>query len=165
MSDSMLPPVNPKWMTWTGRVLTVLVAALLSFSAVMKIISPPLNPAKVAATAAKADVAADAANEGEVKAGKAEEMPSVAEEFHRLGYPQNTTRPIAAVEIASAILYAVPQTSVLGAILLTGYLGGATATHVRVEDPFLGPIVIGVLVWLAIFLREPRLRALIPWRR
>ncbi len=165
MSDSLLPPVNPKWMTWTGRTLTFLVAGLLTFSAVMKFTPPPLDPAKVAATAAKPDVADDAAKKGRVKAGKADEMSSVAEEFHRLGYPQNTTRPIAAVEIASAILYVIPQTAVLGAILLTGYLGGATATHVRVEDPFIGPIIIGVLAWLGIFLREPRLRALIPWRR
>lgn len=164
MSDPMLPPVNPKWMTWTGRALTFLVAGLLTFSAVMKFTTPPLDPAKVAAPAAEVDVAAGDVKEEQVKAGKADEMPSVAEEFHRLGYPQRTTRPIAAVEIAIAILYAIPQTAVLGAILLTGYLGGATATHVRVEDPFIGPIIIGVLAWLGIFLREPRLRALMPWR-
>jgi hypothetical protein len=165
MSDSTLPPTNPKWMTWTGRVLTALVAALLTFSAVMKFMAPPLDPAKVAATAAKADAGADAAKEGEAKEEEAEEMPSVAEEFHRLGYPQNTTRPIAMAEIGSAILYVIPQTAVLGAIVLTGYLGGATATHVRIGDPYFGPIVMGVLAWLGIFLRDPRLRALIPWRR
>ena len=54
--------------------------------------------------------------------------------------------------------------SILGAILLTGYLGGATATHVRVGDPFVMPVVVGVVVWLALFLREPRLRALVPLR-
>jgi hypothetical protein len=54
---------------------------------------------------------------------------------------------------------------VLGAILLTGYLGGATATHVRIGDPFYGPIVFGVLVWLGLFLRDGRLRALVPLRR
>jgi hypothetical protein len=165
MSDSTFPPANPKWMTWTGRVLTVLLAALLTFSAVMKFTAPPLDPAKVAANAAKADAAAAATEEGAAKAGKTEEMPSVAEEFHRLGYQDKTTRPIAIAEIGSTILYVIPQTAVLGAILLTGYLGGATATHVRIDDPFVGPIVIGVLVWLGIFLREPRLRALIPWRR
>jgi hypothetical protein len=53
---------------------------------------------------------------------------------------------------------------VLGAILLTGYLGGAIATHVRIDDPFIPPLVGGVLMWLGIFLREPRLRALVPWR-
>jgi hypothetical protein len=165
MIDSTLPPANPRWMTWTGWLLTLLLVALLTFSAVMKFMAPPLDPAKVAATAAKADAAADAAEEDVAKAAKAEEMPSVAEEFHRLGYPEKTTRPIAAAEIGGAILFLIPQTAVLGAIVLTGYLGGATATHVRVEDPFVGPIVIGVLVWLALFLREPRLRALIPWRR
>ncbi len=163
MSDSTLPPANPKWMTWTGRVLTVLLAALLTFSAVMKFTAPPLDPTKVAATATPD--ATDGANEGEAKEGEPHEMPSVAEEFHRLGYQDKTTRPIAIAEIGSTILYVIPQTAVLGAILLTGYLGGATATHVRIDDPFVGPIVIGVLVWLGIFLREPRLRALIPWRR
>jgi hypothetical protein len=63
-------------------------------------------------------------------------------------------------------LYLVPRTSVLGAILITGYLGGATATQVRVEDPwFLFPVGLGVLVWLGLFLRDARLRALIPLRR
>jgi hypothetical protein len=59
----------------------------------------------------------------------------------------------------------IPQTSVLGAILLTGYLGGATCTHLRVGDPFFMPVVIGALVWGGLFLRDPRLRALIPLRR
>jgi hypothetical protein len=60
----------------------------------------------------------------------------------------------------------VPRTSVFGAILITGYLGGATATQVRVEDPwFLFPVGLGVLVWLGLFLRDDRLRALIPLRR
>jgi xanthine/uracil permease len=62
-------------------------------------------------------------------------------------------------------VYVIPQTSVLGAILLTGYLGGAVATHVRIDDNFVPPIVMGVLVWLGLFLRDPRLRALIPLRR
>ena len=63
------------------------------------------------------------------------------------------------------MIYTIPQTSVLGAILLTGYLGGATATHVRVGQPFWFPIMMGVLVWAGLFLREERLRALIPLRR
>jgi hypothetical protein len=53
---------------------------------------------------------------------------------------------------------------VLGAILLTGYLGGATATHVRLAEVFAGPVVMGILIWLGLYLREPRLRALVPWR-
>ena len=59
----------------------------------------------------------------------------------------------------------IPRTSILGAISLTGYLGGATATHVRVADPFFAAIILGVLVWGGLFLRDPRLRALIPLRR
>jgi hypothetical protein len=68
----------------------------------------------------------------------------------------------------STLLYAVPRTAVLGAILLTGYLGGATAIHVRVNDPLfthvLFGVYLGVLAWTGLFLREPRLRALIPLR-
>jgi hypothetical protein len=68
-------------------------------------------------------------------------------------------------EVACTIIYLIPRTAVLGAILLTGYFGGATATHVRVGDPsFVGPVVLGVLVWLGLFLRDDRLRALIPLR-
>ena len=59
----------------------------------------------------------------------------------------------------------IPQTSVLGAILLTGYLGGATVTHLRVGDPFFMPVIIGALAWGGLFLRDPRLRAPIPLRR
>lgn len=55
----------------------------------------------------------------------------------------------------------IPRTSILGAILLTGYLGGATATHVRIGDPFIAPVIVGALVWLGLFLRDDRLRALI----
>jgi hypothetical protein len=84
--------------------------------------------------------------------------------FSRLGYPSGLAVGIGIVELACVSFYLVPRTSVLGAILLTGYLGGATATHVRVGDPYFGPIIIGVLVWLAIYLRDRRLRALVPWR-
>jgi hypothetical protein len=68
------------------------------------------------------------------------------------------------VEIACTVVYAIPQTAVLGAILLTGYLGGAIATHVRLEEGFLPPVILGVLVWLGIYLRDARLRALLPFR-
>ena len=68
------------------------------------------------------------------------------------------------LEIACTIIYAIPQTAVLGAILLTGYMGGAIATHVRVGEGVIPHIIIGVLVWLGLFLREPRLRAILPWR-
>ena len=69
------------------------------------------------------------------------------------------------VEMCCAILYIIPATSILGAILMTGYLGGATATHVRLLDPaFIAPVIVGILVWLGLLLREPRLRALLPFR-
>jgi hypothetical protein len=67
--------------------------------------------------------------------------------------------------LVSTTVYAIPGTSVLGAILLTGYLGGATATHVRIGEPFYFPVIVGVLVWVGLYLREDRLRALVPWRR
>jgi sorbitol-specific phosphotransferase system component IIC len=88
----------------------------------------------------------------------------VTEEFTRLGWPSIATG-LGILEIACTIVYAIPQTAVLGAILLTGYLGGATATHVRIDDPFVGPVIGGVLVWLGIFLRDARLRELVPLRK
>lgn len=93
-------------------------------------------------------------------------MPGeVGKEFIRLGYPEKAALTIGIVELACVVVYAIPATSVLGAILLTGYLGGATATHVRLEEGFAGPVIGGVLVWLGVFLRDARLRDLIPIRR
>lgn len=88
----------------------------------------------------------------------------VVEEFTRLGWTGEHAVPLGIVELVCATVYAIPQTAVLGAILLTGYLGGAIATHVRINEQFIGPAVVGVLIWLALYLRDPRLRALIPWR-
>ena len=86
--------------------------------------------------------------------------------FTALGYPAHLVPVIAAVEVVCAILYAIPQTAVLGAILLTGYLGGAAATHVRVGQwLFILPVAVGVLVWLGLYWRDARVRALVPWRR
>jgi hypothetical protein len=66
----------------------------------------------------------------------------------------------------SVILYIIPRTSVLGAILITGYLGGAVSTHVRAQEmQFLMPVLFGALAWLGIFLRDARLRQLLPWRK
>ena len=90
--------------------------------------------------------------------------PEVIKGFVELGYPERLSVPLGVVEIACAIVFVIPQTAVLGAILLTGYLGGATATHVRVGQPFFMPIVLGVVIWLGIYLRDGRLRALIPFR-
>lgn len=88
----------------------------------------------------------------------------VVEEFARLGYPESMALGIGILELACTVVYVIPRTSILGAILLTGYLGGATATHARIGDPFFMPIVLGVLVWGGLFLRDDRLRALIPLR-
>jgi hypothetical protein len=78
-------------------------------------------------------------------------------------YPPATARPIGIVELSCIALYFVPATRVLGAILLTGYLGGAIATHVRVgEAIFVVPLLIGIMLWGGLFLRDPRLRQLLP---
>ena len=79
------------------------------------------------------------------------------------GYPPATARPIGVVELCCVVLYFVPATRVLGAILATGYLGGAVATHVRAgEAAFVVPILIGIMLWGGLFLRDPRLRQLLP---
>ena len=83
----------------------------------------------------------------------------------KVGYPDATLVPLGLVLLASTLLYVVPRTAVLGAILLTGYLGGATATHVRMEQPFFFPIVFGVLVWGCLYLRDARVRSLLPFVR
>ncbi|MGD9855186.1 MAG: DoxX family protein [Planctomycetaceae bacterium] len=90
--------------------------------------------------------------------------PELAEGMAHLGLPESMVLPLAIVELACVAVYLIPQTSILGAVLLTGYLGGAICTHWRVGDMFVGPIVIGVLLWLGPFLRDPRLRALLPLR-
>lgn len=83
----------------------------------------------------------------------------------KFGYAESSIGPIGIVELACTMLYCVPKTSVLGAVLLTGYLGGAVATHVRVGDPFVLPLALGVLVWAGLFLRDERVRALLPLRK
>jgi hypothetical protein len=85
------------------------------------------------------------------------------EEFARLGYPESVVLGIGILELACTVVYLIPRISILGAILLTGYLGGATATHVRIGDlSFVAPVIVGALVWLGLFLRNERLRELIP---
>ena len=88
--------------------------------------------------------------------------PGIEEGFAHLGWPMSLATPLAILEIACTVLYLIPRTSVLGAILLTGYLGGAIATHVRVGDPFVIPALLGMMVWGGLYLRDPRLPALIP---
>ncbi len=91
-------------------------------------------------------------------------LPSVKQGFAHIGYPESLGFAIGTLLLTCAALYAIPRTSVLGAILLTGYLGGATATHLRIGEPFYFPILVGVLVWVGLYLREDRLRALVPLR-
>ena len=92
----------------------------------------------------------------------------VVESFAQLGYPVSLARGIGLLELVCIVVYVVPRTSVLGAILLTGYLGGAVATHVRVGSPLfthiLFPTYVGALIWGGLVLREDRLRSLIPLR-
>lgn len=116
---------------WAGHALSILIAALLTMSGVMKL-----------------------------RGG-----PELAQGFAHLGLPDSMAFPLGLLELACVAVYLVPATSVVGAILLTGYLGGAICTHWRVGDPVVTQIVLGVLVWLALWLREGRLKALIPWRR
>lgn len=131
MSLQIATANQPKWMTWTGRVLSALPALGLIMSATMKFVGAP-------------DV--------------------VTPFTSHFGYPLNTLIPLGIVELACTLLYLVPRTSVLGAILLTGYLGGAVATHVRVGENFIAVLVFGALLWAGLFLRDTRLRALLPLR-
>ena len=85
-----------------------------------------------------------------------------------LGYPRDSVAWIGAIELVCVVLYLVPRTAVLGALLMTGYLGGAVATHVRISSPLLThtlfPIYVALLLWGGLYLREPRLRILVPIR-
>jgi len=90
-------------------------------------------------------------------------LPVAVEGTVRLGYPARLVVAIGLAELICLATYLYPRTAVLGAILLTGYLGGATATQVRVENPWFGfPILISALAWAGLFLRNDRLRALVP---
>jgi hypothetical protein len=90
--------------------------------------------------------------------------PEVTEGLAHLGISESLLIPLAIVELTCLLIYLFPQTAVLGGILLTGYLGGATFAHVRVADGFAPTIILGVLVWLSLALRDGRLWSLIPLR-
>lgn len=119
---------------WTGRILSTLGALFLLWDSVMKLMRPPV----------------------------------VLESFERLGYPAGVAIGIGLLQLFCLAIYVIPRTSVLGAILLTGFLGGAVASHVRVGDPLLThvlfPAYIGAMLWLGLYLREDRLRTLVPLR-
>ena len=119
---------------WTGRVLSTLPILFLLFDAIMKLMKPDF----------------------------------VVKATLELGYPENVIVGLGIILLISTLLYAIPRTSFLGAILLTGYLGGAIATHVRLGNPLfthiLFPVYLALFIWGGIFLRDARLRALIPFR-
>ena len=119
---------------WAGRILSGLVVLFLIPDGILKFIKPA----------------------------------PVVDAFAHVGLPLGISVTLGILLLLCTALYAIPLTSVLGAILLTGYLGGAVATHLRVGDPLfshvLFPVYLGVLLWLGLYLREERLRALIPFR-
>ena len=119
---------------WGGRIISGLVTAFMIFDGVIHIMKPA----------------------------------PVVQAFAQLGFPIRLAVPLGVVSLTSVALYAIPQTSVLGAILLTGYLGGAVAIQLPTGNPFFGevifPVYIGVFVWGGIFLRDERVRKLIPFR-
>ncbi len=122
-------------MTWAGRIMSGLVALFLLFDSVIKLVK----------------------------------LPSAVEGTMQLGYPEDTVVGIGVVLLLCLVVYLIPRTAIFGAVLLTGYLGGAIATHVRVGSPLfshvLFPIYVALLVWGGVFLRCPRLRALISVQR
>ena len=87
--------------------------------------------------------------------------PMATQGTAQVGYPVHLVRPIGLVELAITILFVVRRTRIVGALLLTAYFGGATATHVRLEQPFIFPVVFGALLWLSLCLRDRRVRALV----
>jgi hypothetical protein len=119
---------------WTGRVLTTLTTLFLVFDGVMKLFQPQ----------------------------------PVTQAMTQLGFPLHLSVPIGIILLVCTLLYALPRTAVFGAMLLTGYLGGAIVVQMRIDAPLLSttlfPIYFAVLLWAGIYLREPRLRALIPIR-
>jgi len=122
--------VASKKLTWTGRVISILVSAMFIFSASFKFF----------------------------------DSPQLKEGFAHLGLPDRMAKPLGILELSCVVIYLIPQTAVIGAILLTGYLGGAICTHWRVGDPFYTHIVLGILIWLGLWLREDRLKPLMPLR-
>jgi hypothetical protein len=126
--DSLATVAPSKGARWTGRVLSTIVALLLGFDALMKLLQiPPVMKASV-----------------------------------QLGYPAHAIFGIGVVLAICVVAYVIPRTSLLGAILLTGYLGGAIATHVRVDDPLwthtLFPIYVAAVIWAGLVLRDVRVR-------
>jgi len=91
--------------------------------------------------------------------------PELKEGIAHLGLRESMLVPLSILEIACAAVYLIPASAILGAILLTGYIGGAICTHWRVGDPFYIQAALGIFVWLGVYLREGRLKAMLPLRR
>ncbi len=93
--------------------------------------------------------------------------PQAVEGFTKAGYPEAAITAIGLIELAFVILFLIPQTAILGALLLTAYLGGAVNHHIRAQEigQMFMPILFGIIIWLALLLRDPRLRCLLPIRR
>jgi hypothetical protein len=123
-----------KWMTWTGWALTALVCLFLAMDGAMKFM----------------------------------DLAQVRAATSQLGWPTQLDRTVGVIEVACLVLYAVPRTAILGAVLTTGLLGGAIASHLRVADPLFSHVLFGVYVglmaWGGIWLRDAKLRALMPMR-
>ena len=88
----------------------------------------------------------------------------VIEGFARMGLPESLRVPLGVLELVCVLVYVFPATSVMGAILLTGYVGGTIVTHLRIDEPLVFQIALGLLVWLGLYLRESRLKSLLPLR-
>ncbi len=120
---------------WSGRVVSALPVLLMGVSGLFKIV------------------------------GGLTGSPELLASWIAFGYPPGALLPIGILELGCAVVYAIPRTAALGAILVTGYLGGAVATHVRVSQGiWIAPAALGALAWLGLWLRDPRLRALLPVR-
>ena len=91
--------------------------------------------------------------------------PQMTEQMAQIGLPESILMPVATLEILCIVIYLIPATSVLGAVLFTGYLGGTILTHMRVGQNVALQVTLGLIVWLGVYLREPRLHAILPLRR
>jgi len=133
-NEQLKNPIAPrsKGVFWTGRVMSVLVVLFMLLDGVMKLIKPK----------------------------------PVVDATVQLGFPENSIAGLGIVLLVCTVLYAIPRTSVLGAIFLTGYLGGAVAAKFRLDAPLfsqtLFPVYFAILMWGGLYLRNPRLRALVP---
>ncbi len=101
--------------------------------------------------------------------GKFSKPEAVIEGTMNLGYPESSITTLGIILLVCTLLYAFPKTALLGAVLLTGYLGGAVATHIRVENPLfthiLFPVYLGVLLWFGLYLRSTKLRLIVKGER